>query len=157
RADRQVKELEQERKQRIRRDDTPHVDRARGLLNLTGVGLSGWWLLVYELFGWRQFRNHLQGGGIAGRTPTPYQPGESSRQQGIRKAGNKVLRRMMVERAWGWLRWQPDSELSRWYQRRFATNGKWARKVGVVALARKLLISLWRYVERGEVPAGARL
>jgi transposase len=64
---------------------------------------------------------------------------------------------MMVELAWGWLRWQPDSELSRWYARRFADHGKRARKVGVVALARKLLIALWRYVEQGEVPAGARL
>ena len=64
---------------------------------------------------------------------------------------------MMVELAWGWLRWQPSSELSRWYERRFAGNGKRARKIGIVALARRLLIALWRYVEHGEVPAGARL
>ena len=63
----------------------------------------------------------------------------------------------MVELAWGWLRWQPNSELSRWYQRRFGSHGKRARKVGVVALARKLLIALWRYLERGEIPAGARM
>jgi len=156
-ADQQVKELENERKQRLRRDDTPHVDRLRRLLELAGVGLSGSWLLVFELFGWRRFSNRRQVGAIVGLTPTPYQSGDSSREQGISKAGSKVLRRMMVELAWGWLRWQPNSELSRWYERRFAHHGKRARKVGVVALARKLLIALWRYVEHGEVPAGARL
>src|SRR5262249_3711836 len=156
-ADTQVKELENERKQRIRRDDTPRVERVRGLLELAGIGLSGSWLLVYELFGWRQFANRRQVGAIVGLTPTPYQSGDDHREQGISKAGSKVLRRMLVELAWGWLRWQPDSELSRWYERRFAQHGKRARKVGVVALARKLLIALWRFVEQGEVPAGARL
>ncbi|MCI0356062.1 MAG: IS110 family transposase [Acidobacteria bacterium] len=155
-ADRHVKELEHERKQRIRADDTPHVDQVRGLLDLAGIGLSGSWLLVYELLAWRKFSNRRQVGAIVGLTPTPYQSGDSSREQGISKAGSKVLRRMMVELAWGWLRWQPDSELSRWYARRFADHGKRARKVGIVALARKLLIALWRYVEQGEVPAGAR-
>ncbi len=156
-ADRHVKELEHERKQRIRADDTPHVEQVRGLLDLAGIGLSGSWLLVYELLAWRQFSNRRQVGAIVGLTPTPYQSGESSREQGISKAGSKVLRRMMVELAWGWLRWQPESELSRWYERRFAHHGKRARKVGIVAVARKLLIALWRYVAQGEVPAGARL
>lgn len=156
-ADRHVKDLENERQRRIRRDDTPHVDKVRCLLNLAGIGLSGSWLLVFELFAWRKFANRRQVGAIVGLTPTPYQSGESQREQGISKAGSKVLRRMMVELAWSWLRWQPDSELSRWYGRRFAANGKRARKVGIVALARKLLIALWRYVEHGEVPAGAKL
>src|SRR5215471_7068768 len=156
-ADAQVKELENERKQRIRRDDTPQVDKVRGLLNLSGIGLSGSWLLVYELFGWRTFANRRQVGAIVGLTPTPYQSGDDSREQGISKAGSKGRRRMLVELAWGWLRWQPDSELTRWYARRFASHGKRARKVGVVALARQLLIALWRFVEQGEVPAGARL
>src|SRR5262245_21148159 len=156
-ADQHVKELENERKQRIRRADTAQVDKVRGLLNLSGIGLSGSWLLVYELFGWRTFANRRQVGAIVGLTPTPFQSGGGSAEPGISKAGSKVLRRMLVELAWGWLRWQPDSELSRWYARRFAQQGKRARKVGVVALARKLLIALWRYVEQGEVPAGARL
>jgi transposase len=156
-ADAQVKELENQRKQRIRRDDTPQVEKVRGLLDLAGIGLSGSWLLVYELFAWRQFANRRQVGAIVGLTPTPYQSGADHREQGISKAGSKVLRRMMVELAWGWLRWQPNSELSRWYERRFAQHGKRARKVGIVAVARKLLIALWRYVEQGEVPAGARL
>jgi transposase len=155
-ADRQVKDLENERKARIRSDATPHVDQVRSLLDLAGIGLSGSWLLVYELFAWRQFQNRRQLGAIVGLTPTPYQSGDSSREQGISKAGNKLLRRMLVELAWGWLRWQPDSELSRWYERRFAHQGKRARKVGIVAVARKLLIALWKYLEQGEVPAGAR-
>jgi transposase len=155
-ADQHVKELENERKQRIRRDETPQVEQVRRLLDLTGIGLSGSWLLVYELFGWRTFSNRRQVGAIVGLTPTPYQSGPDHREQGISKAGSKVLRRMMVELAWGWLRWQPNSELSRWYAQRFANQGKRARKVGVVALARRLLIALWRYVAQGEVPAGAR-
>jgi transposase len=155
-ADRHVQELEQARKQRIRSDETPHVERVRNLLELAGIGLSGSWLLVYELFAWRKFRNRRQVGAIVGLTPTPYQSGDRSREQGISKAGNRMRRRMLVELAWAWLRWQPDSELSRWYQRRFADPGQRARKVGIVALARKLLIALWRYVEQGEVPAGAR-
>jgi transposase len=156
-ANQHVKELENERKQRIRHNDTPHVERIRSLLNLRGIGLSGSWLLAYELFAWRKFTNRRQVGALVGLTPTPYQSGGNSREQGISKAGNRMLRRMLVELAWGWLRWQPGSELSRWYQRRFAGNGKRARKVGVVALARRLLIALWRYVEQGEVPAGAQL
>jgi transposase len=112
-ADQHVKELENERKQRIRRDETPQVEQVRRLLDLTGIGLSGSWLLVYELFGWRTFSNRRQVGAIVGLTPTPYQSGPDHREQGISKAGSKVLRRMMVELAWGWLRWQPNSELSR--------------------------------------------
>ena len=156
-ADQQVKELELERKKRIRADHTPRVDQVRTLLDLAGVGLSGSWLLVYELFGWRKFTNRRQVGAIVGLTPTPYQSGESSRERGISKAGNKMLRRMMVELAWGWLRWQPGSALTHWYEQRFAHHGKRVRKVGIVALARKLLIALWRYLDQGEIPPGARL
>jgi len=156
-ADRHVKELEQERKERMRCDQTPHVNEVRSLLELAGIGLSGSWLLVYELLGWRTFRNRRQVGAIVGLTPTPYQSGDCSREQGISKAGNRAMRRMMVELAWAWLRWQPGSALSGWYERRFAHHGKRARKVGIVAVARKLLIALWRYLEEGEIPPGARL
>jgi transposase len=154
---RQIRTLEEERRQRIRRDDTPHVDKVRSLLELWGLGLNGAWLLVYELFAWRQFDNRKQVGGCVGLTPTPYQSGDSRREQGISKAGNRRLRRLLVELAWCWLRWQPDSELSRWYQSRFGVGNGRSRKIGIVALARKLLIALWKYLEQGEVPAGARL
>jgi transposase len=155
--DRQIKILEDERRKRIRRDDTPHVDKVRSLLDLWGVGRNSAWLLVYELFAWRHFDNGKQVGACVGLTPTPYQSGDSHREQGISKAGNRRMRRMMIELAWCWLRWQPTSELSRWYQRRFGVGNGRTRKIGVVALARKLLIALWKYLETGEVPAGARM
>ena len=154
---RQIKDLEKQRLRRIRSDATPHVDQVRLLLQLWGMGVNGAWLLVYELFAWRRFTNRKQVGSIIGMTPTPYQSGDSTVEQGISKAGNRRLRRLMVELAWCWLRWQPDSDLTQWYQLRFAGGGRRARKIGVVAVARKLLILLWRYLERGEVPPGARM
>lgn len=153
---RQILDLEKGRRQRIRRDETPQVEQVRTLLRLRGIGLNGAWLLVRELFGWRQIRNRRELAALVGLTPTPYQSGDSNRAQGISKAGNKRLRRMMVELSWCWLHWQPDSALSQWYQQRFGV-GRRARKVGMVAVARKLLIALGRYLEHGEVPAGARL
>ena len=92
---------------------------------------------------------------MVGLTPTPYDSGKSEREQGISKAGNKHVRGLIVELAWLWLRWQPGSALSQWYERRFGCGNKRARKVGIVALARKLLIALWRYLGRGEWPEGA--
>jgi transposase len=155
--ERQIKEQERERRLRIRRDETPHVDKVRHLLGLRGVGLNGAWLLVYELFAWRQFDNRKQVGGCVGLTPTPYQSGDSRREQGISKSGNRRLRRLLIQLAWCWLHWQPDSALSQWYMDRFGGGNGRSRKVGIVALARKLLIALWKYVEQGEVPAGALL
>ncbi len=73
------------------------------------------------------------------------------------KAGNRHVRAMAIEIAWGWLRFQPNSELSKWYQRRFGSGSKRLRKIGIVALARKLMIELWRFLETGVVPEGAEL
>lgn len=154
-VDRQVRDLEGERSKRIRRDDTPQVSQVRRLLELKGIGLSGAWLLVYELFGWRRINNRKELGALVGLTPTAYQSGSTSHEQGISRAGNRRVRRLLVELAWCWLRWQPDSELTLWYVRRFGV-GQRARKVGIVALARKLLIALWRWLGHGEVPAGAK-
>ena len=156
-ADQQIRDLEAERRKRIRCDDTPQVDKVRCLLELLGVGPTGAWLLTYELFGWRRFTNRRQVGAVVGLTPTPFDSGERRREQGISKAGNKQVRRLLIELAWYWLRWQPGSALSQWYERRFAHHGKRARKVGIVALARKLLIAFWRFLETGEAPPGSRL
>ena len=153
----QIVDLEKERRQRIRRQASPQVEKVRTLLTLRGIGLNGSWLLVYELFGWRRIRNRRELAALVGLTPTPYDSGGNSREQGISKAGNKRLRKMLVELAWCWLRWQPDSALSQWYAARFARGGRRARKVGIVALARKLLIALWRYLEHGEIPQGVKL
>jgi transposase len=154
---RQVQELSAERRRRIRCDATPHVELVRQLLGLAGIGVNGAWLLVYEFFAWRKLHNRKQAGALVGLTGTPYHSGDSEREQGISKAGSRRMRRMLVELAWCWLRWQPESALSAWYARRFASGKGPARKVGIVAVARKLLIALWRYLERGEIPAGARL
>jgi transposase len=93
--------------------------------------------------------------GLAGFTPTPYQSGDDSFDQGISKAGNASVRTMAIQIAWGWLLFQPDSALTLWYQRRYASRGLRMRKIGIVALARRLLIDLWRFSETGVLPEGA--
>lgn len=153
----QVQELEAERRQLLRSSTEPRVEQVRQLLQLRGLGENSAWLFVMEFFSWREFRTRRQVGGLAGLTPTPYQSSEQSREQGIDKAGNSPIRSMAIEIAWGWLRHQPDSELSLWFQRRFGQGSKRLRKIGIVALARKLLIALWRYLAYGEMPPGAQL
>jgi transposase len=151
----QVCQAGNEQERRLRTGSEPHLEKVRRLMGLKAVGVRTAWVLVNELFAWRGIRNGRELGALAGLTPTPYQSGQSDREQGISKAGNKHVRGLIVEVAWLWLRWQPGSDLSRWYARRFGAGGRRARKVGIVALARKLLIALWRYVDRGELPAGA--
>lgn len=114
-------------------------------------------LLAHELFSWRDLRNRRQVGALAGLTPTPFTSGDTEREQGISKAGIRSVRYLAIEIAWGWLRFQPRSALARWYQKRFGKGGSRLRKIGIVALARKLLIALWRFVTFGEIPAGAKL
>jgi transposase len=94
--------------------------------------------------------------GLLGFAPVKYESGEISRDQGISRAGNDRLQSTMVQLAWGWVQWQPQSALSRWYVARFGI-GKRNRKVGIVALARKLFIALWRYATAGIMPTGAVL
>jgi transposase len=137
----QVQELEAERRQLLRHSTEPRVEQVRQLLQLRGLGENSAWLFVMEFFSWREFRTRQQVGGLAGLTPTPYQSSEQSREQGIDKAGNSPIRSMAIEIAWGWLRHQPESELSLWFQRRFGQGRKRLRKIGIVALARKLLIA----------------
>jgi transposase len=153
----QIKTLEAERKRLIRTSDDPCVEKVRRLMRLKGIGENSAWLFVMEFFGWREFRNRRQVGALSGLTPTPYQSGDESREQGISKAGNRPIRAMAIEIAWGWLRFQPHSDLSRWFQERFGNGSKRMRKIGIVALARKLLVAWWRYLDFGELPAGAEL
>ena len=153
----QVQELEAERRQLLRSSTEASVEQVRQLLQLRGLGENSAWLFVMEFFSWREFRTRRQVGGLAGLTPTPYQSSEQSREQGIDKAGNSPIRSMAIEIAWGWLRYQPESELSRWFCRRFAHGSARMRRVGIVALARRLLVELWRFVEFGVVPDGARI
>ena len=152
---RQVRDAANEQERRLREGEESYLDKVRRLLGLKAVGVRSAWILVVELFAWRDIKNGKELGALVGLTPTPYDSGQTEREQGISKAGNKHVRGLIVELAWLWLRWQPRSALSRWYERRFGSGNKRARKVGIVALARKLLIALWRYVDQGELPEGA--
>jgi transposase len=112
-------------------------------------------VFVTELFGWRCFNNRRQLAAAIGLAPTPYSSGDSQREQGISKAGNGRVRSMAVEIAWCWLRFQPESDLTRWYLKKFGTGQGRLRRIGVVALARRLMVALWRYTKDGVIPAGA--
>jgi len=128
----------------------------RQLVQLKGVATTSASVLLDEGLVWRAFRNRRQIGGVLGFAPTPYDSGETEREQGISRAGNARLQAISIQLAWNWVRWQPHSALSQWYRANFGT-GKRARRIGIVALARKLVIALWRYVTSGVVPAGAIL
>lgn len=132
------------------------VPMVRRLLALRGIGEVGAWLYTTEFFAWRHFRNRRQVGAAAGLCSTLRESGGVRREQGMSKAGNRYLRALAIELAWSWLRRQPHSALSQWYRARFAAGGSRVRRIGIVALARKLLIALWRYLETGVLPEGAQ-
>jgi len=137
--------------------ETASVRKISRLQMLYGIGTVSSWAFVHEIFGWREFKNRREVAALAGLTPTPYDSGADIREQGISKAGNRRIRALSIEMAWAWLRFQPNSKLTQWYNRRFAAGGKRMRKIGIVAVARRLLIDLWRYLDKGVVPEGARL
>lgn len=160
--DRQLDELETLRRSMLADPASygPHqesLELIQLLMQLTSVGINSAWVLVAEFFGWREFRNRKQVGGASGLCGTPYNSGTSEREQGISHAGNAWIRPVMIELAWLWRRWQPQSRLTLWFEEEWGRSSSRHRKVGIVALARKLLIALWRYLEHGEVPDGARL
>jgi transposase len=150
----QVRSIEAMRREELAQGKHPLVQQ---LTHLGAVGAKSAWVLVQEVFGWRHFANRRELAGCLGLGGTPYSSGDSQREQGISKAGNRRVRTVLVELAWIWLRLQPGSALSRWYTRRFAAAGPRLRRVGIVALARRLAVALWRYLQDGEIPAGARL
>jgi transposase len=151
----QITDLEAERRRTIRTSQLPTVNQIRLLMRLKGIGINSAWLFVMEFFSWRAFHNRREIGALAGLTSTPFQSGDTSHEQGISKAGNRHIRAIAIEIAWCWLRFQPNSKLSLWYQQRFAQGSSRLRRIGIVALARKLLIELWRYLETGIPPEGA--
>ena len=153
----QMGTLRKERETRVGSAETLSMRKVAQLRTLYGIGVTSSWDFVMEMFGWREFRNRREVGAFAGLTPTPYDSGGSQREQGISKAGRGRIRALNIQIAWGWLRFQPQSKLSLWYQERFAGGGSRMRRIGIVAVARKLLIDLWRYLEYGVVPEGARL
>ena len=151
----QLAELDQQR-DAVLEDAAP--DRAGAMIQqlagLRGIGVQSATVLVREAFV-RKFANGKALGSYAGLTSTPYSSGGVEREQGIGKAGNRRLRTAMVELAWLWQRYQPASAHVRWFRERVGTTGRRVRKVMVVALARKLLVALWRFVTEGVVPEGA--
>lgn len=150
-----LRSLEHIQRKRLKAPASDADAKARKLMQLRGVGPVSSWVLSQEFFAWRNFKNRKQVGALAGLTGTPYSSGDSSREQGISKSGSKNVRSTCVELAWCWVRFQPGSELTKWFTARFAHGGKRMRRIGIVALARKLLIALWKYLEKNEVPAGA--
>jgi transposase len=152
-----IRTLKHERRALLRVTDDPAIAQVRQLHQLVGIGIDGAWLYVMEFFAWRRFRNRRQVGGLAGLTDAHYQSGDVQHQQGISKAGNRWVRAYAINTAWAWLRFQPRSALAEWYQTKFGRGNSRLRKIGIVALARRLLIAFWRYLETGLVPEGAVL
>jgi transposase len=149
--------LRADRRELLHTSADPAIARVRQLLALRGIGPETAWLYVMEFFGWRTFHNRREVGALAGLVPTHYQSGDVQHEQGISRAGNRYIRALAIDLAWGWLRYQPHSALTRWYQARFARGSSRVRKIGIVAVARKLLIALWQYLETGCLPEGAVL
>jgi len=146
------KEIEAEAAQ-----SSPAAQATQQLKRLKAIGMVGAQILGHEFFGWRKFTNGRQVGALAGLTGTPHQSGSVAHEQGISKAGNRRVRAVMCELAWIWLRYQPDSALAHWYRAKFGNGPGRLRRIGIVALARKLLVALWRFVDQGVVPEGAIL
>ena len=150
----QVRTIELARRRQLAKGEHPMVAQ---LTRLGAIGPTSAWVLVHEVFGWRRFANRRELAGCLGLAPTPYASGNTETEQGISKVGNKRVRALLVELAWGWLRRQPTSALTLWFSQRFAHAGGRMRRVGIVALARRLAIALWRFLQNGEIPLGARL
>lgn len=153
----QIQEIRQERRRRLREEDSEPMRKIGALQCLHGIGEESSWLFVTEMFGWREFSNVREVSALSGLAPSVYGSDQTVREQGISKAGNERVRTMAVEIAWKWLEHQPHSALSQWFERRFANQSSRVRRNGITALARKLVVSLWKYLEWGEVPAGAVL
>lgn len=134
------------------------LQRVANLMKLKAVGAVGAMRLVLELY-WRDFDNRKQVGSCVGLVPQPYDSGDSRVDQGISKQGNRRVRALLIEMAWFWLRYQPHSALSQWFMQRTQGSGpnKRARRIAIVAVARRLAIALWRYLTTGEIPAGAEM
>jgi transposase len=153
----QIRDLERQRKHWLKSASDPVVDLVRRMLKIRGIGPETAWLLTMELFSWRKFNNGRELGALVGLCPTPHQSGTIRHELGITKAGNRHVRALLVEIAWGWIQHQPQSALARWYTTKYASAGPVQRKKGIVAVARKLLIALWHYLEHGQQIEGAVL
>jgi transposase len=152
-ARQQIAALEKARHQALPATVRERIDH---LTRLKGVGRIGASRLVLELF-WQQFDNRRQVGSCTGLVPKPYDSGDSHTDQGISKQGNRRVRSLLVEMAWYWLRYQPGSPLAQWFRRRTEGTGanRRARRIAIVAVARRLVILLWRYPRARCDPPGS--
>jgi len=155
-VEQQIKGIEKRQRDEVSAMETEQMRKVAMLMMLNGIGERSSWVFVMEFFGWRQFSNRSELGAAAGLCPTPYASGAMDRQLGISKGGNHRVRSLAIEIAWCWMRYQPRSKLTRWYQERYAGGGKRMRRIGIVAVARRLLIDLWRFLEHGTIPEGAQ-
>jgi transposase len=130
------------------------ASKVNHLIDLKGLGPVGGETLVNEVF-WRDFQNRRQVGAYFGLVGTPFDSGQSAREQGISKAGNVRARTLAIELSWLWLRHQPDSALSLWFKQRVGEQKGRVKRIAIVALARKLMVALWRFLTLGLVPEGA--
>jgi len=151
----QIELLARQRSEALRRSTDKRIAKVRKLTQLRGTGEVGAWIVVMEVLGWRVFRNRRQLGSLIGLTGTPSDSGDVNREQGIDKAGNALVRKVLIEMAWNWVRWQPDSEITQWFNRKFGGAGKRHRRIGIVGVARRLVIAYWRYLEQDVEPKGA--
>jgi transposase len=153
----QIGQLEVERRNALASVQDRRMDLVRKLMRLRSVGPNSSWLLVMEIFAWRRFGNRKEVGSLSGLTPTPFASGDLDHEQGIDKAGITRVRASLIELAWSWVRLQPHSELTKWFNRRFAGGNRRQRRRGIVGVARRLLIAFWHYLERDIPPPGAQL
>ena len=143
-------------RQQVRAGATPARTPAQRLAQVRGIAARSATVLAAELFS-RELRNRRQVGALTGLVSAPHRSGTIAWDQGVTPSGLPAVRRIAVEVAWAWLRYQPTSVLTQWYLRRFGGGGAATRRIGIVALARRVIIALWRYVETGVVPEGAAL
>jgi transposase len=154
-VDKHLEAVSAARNEALEHPKTPTDEKAAALLGFVGVGPVGALALAREFF-WRDFRTVREVGAAAGLTGSPYDSGNSRVEQGISKAGSRRIRTLAVELSWDWVRYQRDSALTQWYKERFAHGGKRLRRIGIVAVARKLLVALWKFLRTGQMPEGAR-
>jgi transposase len=154
RVEEERQEARRMERQQVRVTAAPSM--AQQLARLRGVAARSATVLAQELFS-RELRNRRQVGALTGLVSAPYDSGTTRIDQGLARSGLPAVRRIAVEIAWAWVRYQPTSALTQWYHDRFGGGGAVLRRIGIVALARRVIIALWRYGTQGIVPEGARL
>jgi len=155
-VDEQIKQIESARKAELAKEvPSQQIQHVKLLSSLKGIGTTGAFRMVLECFGWRKFATRREVAACLGLAPSPFASGKIDHEQGISKLGNSRLRALLVELSWLWLRFQPASKIARWFQEKFAQGAGRSRKIGIVAVARRLAIALWKLVQFGVVPEGA--